>query len=265
MGIMDFDRLEQRYGITFLPPGPDTIVIPLSDLLQNRQMADFLDRYSSLLQAANRKPAAAFTAGFFGGAALALQYAVSVRGSAPEFSLDHLMLHMTYGKKRPSLTFRPLRWLEKEAPEGGDPRQQWLSEVLSGFYNGQARPLLESLSAASGLHISQLWGQWPTRFYREIHQLLSEERSPRTKARLIGDYQFLREGLDPAVFGRTRNPFAVRIREVEPLTDPNRLTALKSSCCLNYLTGDYGYCYTCPKINEEQRARLAEDYRASHS
>ncbi|MHA6531391.1 (2Fe-2S)-binding protein [Paenibacillus sp. BAC0078] len=265
MGIMDFELLDQRYGITLHPPEPEAIVIPIAELLQASRMEEFLNHYRSQLRAENRKPAAAFTAGFFGDVAMALQYTISVPGSAPDFSLDNLELQMTTGNKRPEITFRPLRWQEREGPDGGLPRRQWLTEVLSGFYGGQARPFMESLSAASGLHISQLWGQLPTRFYRDIHGLLQEEQEERTKIRITGDYRFLCEELDAAaVFGRSRNPFAAVIRTVEPLIDPNRLTAVKTACCLNYLTEDHGYCYTCPRLTEEQRATQAENYRARH-
>lgn len=265
MGIMDFDRLEQRYGITLLPADPEAMVIPAAELLQAARMEEFLDHYRSLLRADNRQPAAAFTAVSFGGAGLALQYCVSVHDRAPDFSLDNLVLQMSLSSKRPDISFRPLHWRERESPEGELPRRQWLAEVLAGFYSGQARPLLESLSAASGLHISQLWGQLPTWFYRDIRQLLEEERRERVKARISDDYRFLREGLEArSVFGRSRNPFAAQIRALEPLVDPNRLPLMKTACCLNYRTEDYGYCYTCPRLNEEQRSLVAESYRARH-
>lgn len=265
MGITDFELLDQRYGISLHLPESESIVLPIAELLQVSRMKEFLDHYCGLLRAENRKPAAAFTAGFLGDVAMALQYAVSVADSAPDFSLGNLELRMTTGDKRPEITFRPLRWQEQEAPDDELPRRQWLTEVLSGFYSGQARPLMESLSAASSLHISQLWGQLPTRFYRDIHGLLQEAQEERTKIRITGDYRLLREGLDAAaVFGRSRNPFAAVIRTVEPLIDPNRLTAMKTACCLNYMTEGYGYCYTCPCLTEEQRAIQAEDYRARH-
>ncbi|MDQ0193353.1 (2Fe-2S)-binding protein [Paenibacillus wynnii] len=256
------EQLETRYDISLVPSENRSYYTPVTELLHEEGMTSFLNKYTVLIRGVDRTAAATFLAGWFGSVGLALQYAISVHETEPDFSLDNLFLDLVTKDNKTRLLFRPLRWSETACPGGETQRLPWRAAAISGFYSGQARPLLESLSFVSGIPIGQLWGQWPTRFYREISGLISEERNEQTKHRLLQDYQYLREGLEPsAIFGRANNPFAVKIRQVEPLSDPNRLTAIKSACCLNYRTEGSDFCYTCPRLSEEQRAVKREEYQ----
>ncbi|WP_438447007.1 (2Fe-2S)-binding protein [Gorillibacterium sp. sgz5001074] len=68
-------------------------------------------------------------------------------------------------------------------------------------------------------------------------------------------FRMLREPGRPHWFlGRSVSPLAVPFRTMDNPCAPNKPILLRSKCCMNYrLPGEDRYCYTCPRLNEEQR------------
>jgi len=256
------DELQKKFGIrTDAVTGSYSIELRL--LLHDEEAKRFLDEYNVVIRGEDRAVAAVFCAGWLSKIALGLQYAISVWQIAPDFSIPNMTLHWTTNNHKMSYFIEMSHWQAVLAPENEVDRRGWLESVMERFYFATARPLLESLSAASGLHIQQLWGQWPTRFYREHQTWLEEQHNEAIKNRLHEDYRFLREELDPeAAFARKKNPFAVKIRPLPPLVDPDYRPPMKTACCLYYRTEGSDYCYTCPRLNEQQREVKRKEYIA---
>ncbi|MNN58340.1 hypothetical protein D3C81_1733850 [compost metagenome] len=75
------------------------------------------------------------------------------------------------------------------------------------------------------------------------------------------DYRYLKDEMPAAVFQLPRNPFHVKVRKVEALADPASTVQMRNRCCLYYRTEGGIYCYTCPRLTEEERAKRRAEYR----
>lgn len=238
--------------------------VPAAELLHVPLLREWIDEITVSIRGQDRTAAAVRIAGSFGGVALALQAALSVRDTAPDLCLPNLAADLNSGSGKLKVEFRPVTWSETPAPAGPSvvhARPEWRDTALRSFY-GHARPLIEALAEAGGVNAGLLWGQWPARLHNAISQLMLETDNSLLRRQLEEDYLFLRSGLPPReIFGRARNPFDVPVKPVEDLTDPGRQVALKSSCCLNYRTEGGVYCYRCPRLTEAERAERRKSYR----
>lgn len=276
MRLCEDPRLSKEYGIALRADldqlssdeaqraimQDDKALYRLSDMLDPKLLADYLDHYTRIARAEDRQVAAAFTAGWIGAIPLAFQYGVSIYNTAPDFSLENFTLRLWERNGRARVDFVLERWDEAVGPLDTEARQSWLRQQWTTLYRSQWGPLLKKLSEVSGIAETQLWGQWPSRFYREQQWLAEELEEPVLRDRVKGDYQLLREETDaPEVFGCRRNPFAVTIIHLEPLV-PNRLTVMKSACCQFYRVEGEDYCYTCPRLTRKQRQHKFEEYCA---
>ncbi|WP_018884843.1 (2Fe-2S)-binding protein [Paenibacillus massiliensis] len=279
MRLCEDSRLSKEYGITLradisqlsldeaqrVMAHNDKGVYRLIDLLNPQLVADYLDHYTRIARAEDRQVAAAFTAGWIGAIPLAFQYGLSIYNTAADFSLSNLSLRLWEHNGRARVDFVLEHWAETLAPLDVDARQNWLRQQWTALYKGQLGLLLKQLAEVSGIAETQLWGQWPSRFYREQQWLAEELDEPVLRERVKDDYQLLRDEADASqVFGCRRNPFAVKIVHLEPLV-PNRLTVMKNACCQFYRVEGQDYCYTCPRLTRKQRQHKFEEYCAKQT
>ncbi|MBB6633700.1 (2Fe-2S)-binding protein [Cohnella thailandensis] len=256
MDIDFFGLMENKLGVqvSAFPAREDAWYLPASKLLEPGVMGRLLDEFSPRIRSADRTTAATYFAGYFGGVALALQLALSLRDVVPDLSLGNLEAAILGDADKAYVRFRVVRWQE-QGNDGTKARKDWCAEALSSFYRNEAMPLIASLSSSSGLHPRELWGQMPTRFRNAVVLLQEEMAGSENLLRLNSDYSVLREGLEPVrCFGLPRNPFQSAIRLVEPLKGTGKPAAIKAACCLYYKTDGGSFCYTCPRLKEEERA-----------
>ncbi|MCL6458635.1 MAG: (2Fe-2S)-binding protein, partial [Gorillibacterium sp.] len=90
-------------------------------------------------------------------------------------------------------------------------------------------------------------------FKGELRQAVSKQ--------LTADYEFLQQEIDPGVFGRRNNPFQIKMRMIESLHSPQQQVPMKSKCCLFMKTAGGTYCYSCPRLTEQERKEQRENYR----
>lgn len=279
MRLCEDTRLSKEYGITLRADinqlsrdeaqqamaHNEKAVYRLTDLLNPQLVADYLDCYTRIARTEDRQVAAAFTASWIGAIPLAFQYGLSTYNTAADFSLSNLSLLLWEHNGRARVDFVLERWAETLGPFDAEARQSWLRQQWMDLYKGQLAPLLMKLAEVSGIAETQLWGQWPSRFYREQQWLAEELAEPVLRKRVKDDYQLLRDEADASqVFGCRRNPFAVTIVHLDPLV-PNRLTVMKSACCQFYRVEGQDYCYTCPRLTRQQRQHKFEEYCAKQT
>ncbi|RXZ84807.1 (2Fe-2S)-binding protein [Paenibacillaceae bacterium] len=265
MAMLDFDTLEEKFGIRLLEASEAVYTVNAADLLNETHMRDFIAAYGPMMKALDDTAAAAYFSSWLSGIALAQQYMVSIYNTALDLSLANISVCLIPASGYTRIAFHLHQWRENEGPSASLARGFWREAVLTEFYGETMRPLMERLSAVSGLHIGQLWGQLPTKFnyYMAAFQKITRRESQRK--RLADDYEYLKQELDPAVFGRSKNPFDVKPRMIEHLLDASQQVRMKNSCCRYIHTENGDYCYTCPRLKEEERAVLRRDYRAKAS
>jgi ferric iron reductase protein FhuF len=259
----DVRLLEQSFSVVTEEKPNALWTASAADMVRPETMSSFLALYRSRLKSEDGT-AATYFFGYFRSVAFALQYGLSVYDRALDLSLDRLTIQLVpdNGYDRFWFVVRPLE--DEIAPDAPSSREAWLGSALTVFYRDTVRPLVRTLHSLTGMSETQLWGQFPTLFQYYADMYRENAAMQPHLAAFEEDYAFLRHGLDPMeAFGRARNPFDVKPRYTESLTDPAKQTLLKSSCCLFYCTEGGDYCYSCPRLKESEREKQRIQYRSS--
>lgn len=259
MITFNWELADKHFYISLSDKADALCSVSAAELLQPDRAQSFVKQYGEAIGALEPAAAATYFAGWFSGMALAVQYAVSLCNASFDASLAGLTIQMVYKEGRCALCFRLRDGTVRVAPEGEKERTAWRDRILTAFYRDTVRPLYEAIAAAAGCDVGQLWGQLPSRMANQTEQWRKTEPGNGILYRISEDVRFLKDGLDPVVLNRRKSPFDVKLRYIESVKDPEQTIPMKSSCCMHYRTGNGVYCYTCPRLTEEQRAaRLAE-------
>ncbi|WP_019910832.1 (2Fe-2S)-binding protein [Paenibacillus sp. HW567] len=236
------------------------------ELVHEQGMRAFLDCYRPLMKGLDDKAAAAYLGSWFSSLALAVQYSLSVYSTIPVISLSCLSIHLIPASGYCRIAFSLQDWEMENGPKE-EMREAWRNEVLVRFYRDTAAPLLHSLHEASGLSLSDLWGQLPTKFNYYIELFADGLQDSKLLDTVQDDYRYLKHNLPADILGMKRNPFDVTVRRIEALDDPERTVQMRNRCCLYYRTEGGSYCYTCPRLKEEERAARRVEFgkKAAHA
>lgn len=256
------DELKSKFDLQLSLPEGTKYSYEAVKLLDPVNMREFVDCYIPLMKALDDSAAAAYFANWFSNVALALQYSISWYDTAPALELDNLVIHLIPSDGYCRVAYSLQHWNLTAAPDESLEREQWRYESLASFYRDTAAPLLHTISVVSGLSADQIWGQLPTKFNYYLEVLSAEIGANSKLQRIQEDYHCLKSSLPPEIFGLSKNPFRVQVRKIEDIANPERTVQMRNRCCLFYRTEGGSYCYTCPRLKEEERAVRREQYRA---
>ncbi|WP_010275552.1 hypothetical protein [Paenibacillus senegalensis] len=249
---LDFDYLQARYRITLRDVENTLFTATLKDLLDQRHMERFVHFFVPLWKAKGPIVAAAYLGSWLGTLCSAMQESMSRYDAIPVMTLERLTLQVYEEDGRRRCAFRLADSTMDEAPS--KERAIWRNIRLESFYGELIKPLLQSAAHATGAPLRDLWGQFVTRMYNEQERWLRETESEQRKELIRDDFEALRIGLQPSVFGIPKNPFNVKIRWIDSPHVQGESIRMRSSCCHAYYTEtDHGYCYSCPRMREEER------------
>ncbi|MEK5446220.1 (2Fe-2S)-binding protein [Paenibacillus sp. FSL R7-0331] len=231
------------------------------DMADEAGMRAFIECYRPLIKGLDDKVAATYFAGAFGNIALAVQYALTVASAVPVVSLQRLSVHLIPADGYWRAAFSLGEWSFEPAPAEAGQRREWRNEQLIRFYRDTAAPMLSMLSRVTGLSGGEIWGQLPTKFNYYLEVFTSGGLPERLLNTLQDDYRYLCEEIPAEIFGLKKNPFRVQVRKLESLADPDKTVNMRNRCCLYYRTEGGSYCYTCPRLKEEERAVRRTEFR----
>ncbi|NHN29253.1 (2Fe-2S)-binding protein [Paenibacillus agricola] len=252
MAGISFDRLEQQMFFAKEAFPEQAFRVEMADLLKEGNAKRFVGQYGPVLKAMKPEVAATYFSLWFAWVCVAMQYTISHDHATYDFSLRNLkgQVHLVNGRPRWAFLLHDADSLSTPA---GD-RNAWRKQVLTSFYALEVAPLLTSIAEAADIGVGQLWGQVATRMHYAQDAFLREATSTWVRQTIEEDFACLQQELDGEVFGRKRNPFDINFRLIDNPRMPEEPYRIKASCCLAYLTDTgHGYCYTCPRMGEEER------------
>ncbi|WP_436663997.1 (2Fe-2S)-binding protein [Alicyclobacillus acidoterrestris] len=261
---MRFEEAEWYFRLTTKDQENVSYEVRVNDLVTDQhQMLCFLEMYQSQIGTADMHvPAVAFCK-WFSLVAAGFQYFVSVENSAVDLSPGNLTIQAYPVGDYTFFSFKVHRDTATRAPEDGAQRNVWRERAFAAFYGDTVRPVIDRLAEQAGIGAGQLWGQFPPKLMWFI-DVVSKEMDGGLQQRIEEDYQYLISEVDPRVFGRKRNPFAIRWKTVESMEDPRKQVYLQPTCCMNYRLEGIDYCYTCPRLTEAERAERREAFRSAN-
>ncbi|GGG11456.1 IucA/IucC family C-terminal-domain containing protein [Paenibacillus abyssi] len=253
MATFDFLYLEEKFNIVRSDREEIIFAMSMASLLEEENAQQFLAVYAPLIKTTDLDAAAAYFAGYLGAAAASLQYSLSVWDAMFDLSCENVIVQLHRAGEYFRLAFKLINDTVEFAPRDSEERLKWREQRLTTYYHDSVSPLFQVFARCAGVDVKMLWGQLPTRFNYYMEIWMSELENAAPKSRLEADYRYLREDLAAAVFGCKKNPFEVKIRWIESLNEPGRQMRMKNACCLYYKTEGGQYCYSCPRLKEEDR------------
>lgn len=253
----------EKYTI-YPEPQPGTLYeIELWRLTEKKGAREFAEAYGPYIKALSFDVTATYFTANFARVITAFHYALWHSGLHINLTLRNLTVRIV---KHPNgyimLTFG-LKKVQGSAVSLVDRKLQ-VTSLQTAFYREEVRPLLESLASVVGISVGMLWGVIPT-YFQYYHDLwFDEPMDELQRMQLASDMEVLYQ-LSPDVFGRVKNPMQAKFRYMESPYEPGKQTRMKNTCCLAYKTGDGDYCLTCPRLNETERTRRIEEYKAKQA
>lgn len=259
--IQDLQYEFEQFALYSTPPEGTLYTFSALELTVKENMSAFIQCYGPLMKALDDKAVAAYFANWLSNVAFSVQYSVSIHESALEINHSNLLLHLIPSDGYCRVAFSLKEWSFIEAPIDQMEREVWRKEVFTRFYSDTVKPLLSIMSENSVLGSGDVWGQFPTKFNYYIEHFETKVSDSNVLMRLQEDYQYLINDLPAEIFGLSRNPFRVIVRKIENLADPEQTVQMRNRCCYYYSTVGGNYCYTCPRLKEEERAARRLEYR----
>lgn len=256
MDTVYFEQLEEKYFLTLHEPNDTVLTMPASDLILAENMIRLIDTYGPLIKAAERSTTAAFFCSWYAGVCGAMQSMLfDGDGVILDLSLRNISVQLYAGAQYPLFSFKinEVRYIKNPNMD----RDAWCKEVLYSFYKDHVKPLIEILSQLAQISVISLWGQIINTLYDQMENELVGALDEENKNRILDHYKILTHGVDASAFGLRKNPFDVKLRFIEDPDKPDQKMLVKTSCCLAYrLDTEFGYCYTCPRLKDKDRAAM---------
>jgi ferric iron reductase protein FhuF len=260
MGALDMEVLNQYFFVTTKDQESNIFSMSIASLCGREEMEELLSLYTPILQAEDVKATACAIVRWLAGPAVAHQAYLSVMNQAIDMSPDNLYIQVYPANGTYRFSFKIQDWKVIDAPTDEIDRKTWFIKQVSSFYSESIRPLLENLAKTAQMNVGQLWGQLPRKFDIYIDLLKQKYTDSIIVNRLEKDYEILKL-LPSQAFGRKRNPFHVKTYKVESIDDPNKFVPIECTCCLNYLIKGGEFCFTCPRLKNEEREEMRINYR----
>lgn len=256
MGTIDFQQLEEKFHLTLNELEETVLTVPALDLLKIEKMEQIIDTYGLLIKAKERSTAAAFFMSWYAGICGAMQYMLyQDDGLLLDLSLSNLSIQLYVDDSYPLISFQvnEVRFIEVPILD----RNNAYRDLLDSFYREQITPIIRTLSPLAHINAIPLWGQIVSVIYAQMEEAVAEASDDGVRARIIYLNKMLTQGINASAFGLRKNPFDFKPIFIEDLHIPDQKMFLKPACCLAYrLDSEFGYCYTCPRLKEKDRALM---------
>lgn len=259
------EKLENNFDLTVKKQESPVFSCPAAELTDEIKMKQLLDLYTPLVKGLDPSVGEVYMTGWFRGPILGLLYMLSAWNKTADLSLNNLTVQLykaSYNGREYYATNLLLNSLELHSgPDDLIEQAAWAEEKLSSFISQTLRPVLESIAKVGTLQVGMLWSQIPTSLEYGYERLMESDESESVKEQATRNYGIVK-AIDGAVFGRSKNPFNIKIRMTESIASPDKQVRMKAACCLYYLVDGGYYCFTCPRLKEAERDKRRTEYRA---
>jgi hypothetical protein len=260
---IDRALFEQMFYVTHSGAPEPLFEVDLDRLAQGDGALQFVQAYAPEIKASTYDVAATYFASWAGRLCAAHYYALWHDGLDMRLTLRDVSLQLVRQQWGVGITFKLKEYEAVPVPLIGESVEQTMHSAIERFFGEVVRPIVDAVSEAGGVSSGSVWALMTGAYSYLLSQWRGQELDDTARERLGLLNTLLVEKVRPEVFGRPKNPFQAKPRMVENIQGTGQLVPLKGSCCLAYKTDTgHGYCFTCPKINEEERQGKREAFAA---
>jgi len=234
----------------------EALIIQGIDLLHPEALEAFLSAFGQAIQSPRKEVTGSIFMKRYVSVIAGALYAFSYCDRCLDISLEQLKIVL----QKDTLQFLLATDEELPSTSAVSERDERRRLLLHHMYHSNMKPVWNAIIQATGIGGATLWAtlSYLIAYWRQedINQLVTDE----ARRCALEDYRYFTDKAWIDSFADCPiNPIFSRFKSVE-IDDHTVL--VRAKCCLQHcLPGDDRYCYTCPRINEENRARK---YRSHH-
>lgn len=241
--------LDSQFRISVTPQPAAPLQFAAVGLLQKEEGKQFVRQCGDHLGS----PSYVVTASVFFKRLLSLVsgglYAMSVHSAGLDLTLPNVTLYADENWKMPRFYLHDGN-VSRPEPKG---RTQWREQVVLRLIRETLRPLISALRSYTGVHSNVLWSHTAYIVHYYYEEWLRRAETAELRAQIADDFHFLRQ-VETKLFGlQIKNPLDTSFTIIQHPLDPDLPIRIRRQCCLQYRLQGGRCCYTCPRLDEEQR------------
>lgn len=246
---LPFSLLENKFRIsTTIPDAP--LQCEAIHLLEERRGRAFMEEIGKDLLS----PSAVVSASIFVKRYLALVigalYSMTFYNNGLNIALENVIVTAEDNWKSVSFSLKNPEGLGALTGE----RSEWREKIVRHLSNENLQPLFSALSKHTGISPNVLWSHAAYLIHYYYQVWIKEAEHAELRERIEDDFLYLKEVEDPMLFGSCeKNPIGTKFIEVAHPVKPDEAVRLRKHCCMAHCLPAGKYCYTCPKLDEEER------------
>ncbi len=244
-----FSVLASNYRIgTTVPTTP--LQVEAIHLLDDRRGRAFVKEVGKALQSPNAVVSASIFLKRYLALVTGALYSMTFHNHGLNIGLENLVLTAEDSWKTVSFSLKTPEGLGYHTGE----RSEWREKIVRHISNDNLQPLITALSAQTGVSPNLLWSHAAYSIHHYYRTWMKEAETDALLQRIEEDFLYLKEIEDPQMFGSCeKNPIGTTFIEVAHPAKPGELVRLRNNCCLAHSLPKGKCCYTCPKLDEEER------------
>lgn len=244
---------ERMFAVTCHRAAEPLLDLELACLASTVGAEEFVRVYAPQIKAETPDVSATYFASWIGRLCAAVCYGMWHDRLDLGLTPDGVFLHMEETPGGTSISFR-LACLDPVLFHGKEEQEEFLvKQGLEQLFARTIAPVVDAVADAGGISPGSIWSLMATGFHYMLDRWHAEETDGPSRERLERLADILINRIPPEAFGRLQNPFRQQFVMTRSLKGDS-LVRIKGACCLAYKTKtDHGYCFTCPRINEEER------------
>jgi ferric iron reductase protein FhuF len=248
---LDMAALEENYDVTSRLEA-NRLTIAAADLLDNGKAETFLEDVAARL-GTNRR----FATGSLFGKRYALLAAfvfhmLTHEGRKLDWSPGNVTLQME--GKQLLFYFHSFANIPIKESMRREQREEGVRDLLVNHL----RPVFEQVSRLTGVKMATLWGHLSFLMHGYYDWWLQETKSQILRRKIEEDFRYWIKEANPSWFGypvTAKNPLDVEYTWIEAFYEGDPPVRQRKKCCFAYCKPDGSFCYTCPSMTAEDRAR----------
>lgn len=252
---LDVSSLEAHYDVI---PNLDAgrLTIRAVDLLNEEKAEAFLAQVEARLGTNKR-----FATGSLFGKRYSLLAALAFHMlTQEERKLDWSLENLTLQFEGKQLLF--YFHLLTSVPIAGPMRRKQCEEAVQNLLVTHLCPVFKQISRLTGVKMGTLWGHLSYLMHGYYDWWLEEAASSSLRQKIKEDFRFWTQEADPSWFGvpsTAKNPLDIEYTWIEAYDEEDSPVRQRKKCCFAYCKPNGSFCYTCPSMTAEDRARMRQE------
>jgi ferric iron reductase protein FhuF len=136
-------------------------------------------------------------------------------------------------------------------------RNKWREQLVTQLFQKHIAIMIRAFAKKTKLAASVMWGHVAFYVHVMYRKWIQEERNETIREQLVADFQYLLAASPEMLGSGANNPLQMPFCKMKVA---NEEILLRRTCCLNYKAGTKGACYTCPRLNEQERIQKLQHY-----